>query len=65
MTKGVGLDKNKEHHDVHDCGVKLEADVGGADVEYGAKDALENHTDTHGIEITVVPWYSIVLIPVS
>ena len=48
MSERVGLVGNKDHRN------KLKTDVGCANVEDGAEDALENHADAHGIETAVV-----------
>jgi hypothetical protein len=40
MTELEDLDKDEDHHDVHYGRVKLEADVGGAEVEDDTEAAL-------------------------
>ena len=50
MPELVDLDKDKDHHDVHHGGVKLQADITGADMEDCTEYSLHNHADPHGIE---------------
>ena len=48
----VDLDAAEHKHDVHHCGVELEAVVGGANVVADREEALEDHRETHGVEDT-------------
>ena len=50
----VDLDEDEDHHDVHHCGIKLQADVARADMEDGTEDSLHDHADPHGVEQAVL-----------
>ena len=50
MPELVDLDEDKDHHDVHHGGVKLQADIARADMEDGTEDSLHDHANTHGVE---------------
>ena len=52
MSKLVNFDEDKNEHNIHHGGVKLETNVAGAGVEYCTEDALENQADAHTIEQT-------------
>ena len=54
MSKLINLDKSQDVHDVHDGGVELEAGVARAEVEYSTTDSLQDHTNTKGVENTVL-----------
>ena len=54
MTKLVDFDEHKNEHDVHDGGVKLQADVAGTCMENCTEKPLEDHTEAHTIEQAVL-----------
>lgn len=54
MPELVDFGKTETHHDIHHGGVKLEGNVGGANVENHAEDALHDHPNSQGEKYAVL-----------